>query len=245
MSMHRCSWGCPVARLNGGTGIRQARGAKMLRSRLLLQAIPAAIALAMLIGCAGDGRQDRRMQPESTGQSTRMAGMYEYLADAGWFTDCTSGKRAPVAMEADNAALERAYLGVREEPGAAVLVTLEGRIAGRPPMEGEGTREHLIVERFDQVWPGESCEKSAVATPLENTYWKLVALNGTRVETHADQREIRVRRRKPTGCPHRRPVPSSWRCACTHHAKAYGVAAGCRRRSSTWIERLATREEKP
>ena len=123
----------------------------MLRSRLLLQAIPAAIALAMLIGCAGDGRQDRRMQPESTGQSTRMAGMYEYLADAGWLTDWASGKRAPVAMEADNAALERAYLGVREEPGAAVLVTLEGRIAGRPPMEGEGTREHLIVERFDQV----------------------------------------------------------------------------------------------
>ncbi len=91
------------------------------------------------------------MQPGSAGQSTRMAGMCEYLADAGWFTDCASGKRAPVAMEADNAALERAYLGVREEPGAAVLVTLEGRIAGRPPMEGDGTREHLIVERFDQV----------------------------------------------------------------------------------------------
>ena len=40
----------------------------------------------------------------------------------------------------DNAALERAYLGVREEPGAAVLVTLEGRIAGRPPMEAMDPR---------------------------------------------------------------------------------------------------------
>jgi len=167
----------------------------MLRSRLLLQFIPAAIALAVFSGCASEGKRGRQMQPACAAQSTRMAGMYEYLADAGWLTDWASGKRAPVAMEADNAALERAYLGVREEPGAAVLVTLEGRIAGRPPMEGEGTREHLIVERFDQVWPGESCEKSAVATPLENTYWKLVALNGTGVETHADQREIHIRLR--------------------------------------------------
>ena len=132
----------------------------MLRSRLLLQFIPAAIALAVFSGCVSEGKRGRQMQPAGAAQSTRMAGMYEYLADAGWLTDCASGKRAPVAMEADNAALERAYLGVREEPGAAVLVTLEGRIAGRPPMEGEGTREHLIVERFDQVWPCESCSSS-------------------------------------------------------------------------------------
>ncbi len=135
------------------------------------------------------------MQPGSAAQSARMAGLYEYLADAGWFIDCASGKRAPVAMEADNAALERAYLGVRKEPGEAVLVTLEGHMDQRPPMEGEGTREHLIVERFEQIWPGESCEKSAVRTPLENTYWKLVELRGAPVEAHADQREIHLRLR--------------------------------------------------
>lgn len=164
----------------------------MLRSRLVLQVIPAAIALAVFIGCAGEGKQGRQMQSGSTGESTRIAGMYEYMADAGWFTDCASGKRAPVAMEGDNAALERAYLGVREEPGEAVLVTVEGRIDRRPPMEGEGTREHLIVERFGQIWPGEICEKSTVESPLENTYWKLVELKGTRVETHADQQEVHI-----------------------------------------------------
>ncbi len=118
--------------------------------------------------------------------------MYEYMADAGLFTDCISGKKVPVAMEADNATLERAYLGAREQPGDAVLVTVQGRLEQRPPMEGEGTREHLIVERFEQVWPTESCEKSTVETPLQNTYWKLVELNGARVETHPDQREVHI-----------------------------------------------------
>ena len=79
----------------------------MLRSRLLLQFIPAAIALAVFSGCASEGKRGRQMQPAGAAQSTRIAGMYEYLADAGWLTDCASGKRAPVAMEADNAALER------------------------------------------------------------------------------------------------------------------------------------------
>jgi len=165
----------------------------MLRPRLLLQVIPAALALGVCVGCAGEGRQGQRMQAGSAEKPTRMVGLYEYMADAGWFTDCVSGKRAPVALEADNAALERAYLGVREEPGEAVLVTLDGRIDRRPPMEGEGTREHLIVERFEQIWPGESCEKSTVETPLENTNWKLVAMKGTPVETRADQREVHIR----------------------------------------------------
>jgi heat shock protein HslJ len=170
-------------------------GAKMLRPRPLLQVIPAAIALVVFLGCAGEVRQGRRMQAGSTAEPTRMAGLYEYLADAAWFSDCASGKRAPVAMEADNAALEQAYLEVREEPGEAVLVTLEGRTDQRPSQEGEGTREHLIVERFEQIWPGESCERSTVQTPLENTYWKLVELRGAPVEAHPDQREIHLRLR--------------------------------------------------
>ena len=151
-----------------------------------------AIILVLSAGCAGEGEQGEQLQTEIQVQSTRMVGMYEYMADAGLFTDCTTGQRVPVAMEADNAALERAYLGAREEPGEAVLVTVKGRLDQRPPMEGEGTREHLIVERFEQVWPTESCEKSTVETLLQNTYWKLVELNGDRVETHPDQREVHI-----------------------------------------------------
>jgi len=153
---------------------------------LMLIAIAAA-------GCTGDGQQAEQPAVKSQVESVRLVGMYQYMADAGLFTDCISGKKVPVAMEADNAALERAYLGAREQPGEAVLVTVQGRLEQRPPMEGEGTREHLIVERFEQVWPTESCEKSTVETPLQNTYWKLVELNGAPVETHPDQqREVHI-----------------------------------------------------
>jgi len=117
-----------------------------------------------------------------------MVGMYQYMADAGLFTDCASGTRFPVAMEADNPSLERAYLAEQDQPGKAMLVSLTGRIEPRPPMEGEGTIDSLIVTRFEQVWPTESCETSSAETPLLDTHWKLVALNGAAIEIHPEQR---------------------------------------------------------
>lgn len=149
-------------------------------------------AVAVSVGCTGEGQQAEQPVVKNQMESARMVGMYQYMADAGLFTDCVTGVRVPVAMEADNAALERAYLGAQDEPGQEMLVSVTGRVDQRPPMEGEGTLEHLIVERFEQVWPTESCEKSTVETPLQNTYWKLVELNGGRVETHPDQREVHI-----------------------------------------------------
>src|SRR5574341_322403 len=46
-------------------------------------------------------------------------GMYSYMADAGIFTECRTGKKFPVAQEGDNAALEAAYLKARQQPGEA------------------------------------------------------------------------------------------------------------------------------
>jgi len=143
-------------------------------------------------GCAGSACSTEGSAVD--GASIRMIGSYQYLADAGLFTNCDTGVRLPVAMEADNAALERAYLGAHGSPGQPLLVTLVGRVEERPPMEGVGTRDFLVVTRFEQVWPAESCEKSRVATPLENTYWKLVELGGAPVATHADQpTEVHIR----------------------------------------------------
>jgi len=120
-----------------------------------------------------------------------MAGLYTYMADAATFTRCSTGQRYPVAMEGDHAALERAYLAARHEPGAPVLVTVQGRYETRPSMEGE-PREHLIVDHFDAIWPEETCEKSGVDTPVRNTYWKLVDLNGVAVRPHPGQREVHI-----------------------------------------------------
>jgi copper homeostasis protein (lipoprotein) len=117
-----------------------------------------------------------------------MSGMYQYMADAALFTECRTGLRLPVAMEADNIALERAYLAVAPEPGAKVLVTVEGRVALRPGMDSDTMRPTLIPERFISASPGESCETRSSAgrpaggqpaqIPLEGTEWRLVALAG-------------------------------------------------------------------
>lgn len=152
-----------------------------------------------LAGCASSSHDNT---PSPPSQATRipaadipspalLAGMYSYLADAATFTLCSSGTRYPVAFEADHAALERAYLAVRHEPGVAVLVTVQGRFEKRPSMEG-APREHFIVDRFDAIWPDETCEKSGVGTPLRNTYWRLVELNKRPVRPHENQREVHI-----------------------------------------------------
>ncbi|MCB1842171.1 MAG: copper resistance protein NlpE N-terminal domain-containing protein [Halioglobus sp.] len=86
-----------------------------------------------------------------------MRGMYRYMADAGRFTECITGRDMPVATEADNAAMEAAYSQARSAPGAPLLVSVEGQIAPRMPMEGTGPIDTLVPERFISVFPGETC----------------------------------------------------------------------------------------
>jgi len=93
-----------------------------------------------------------RIEPRLT-----MRGMFRYMADAGLFTECVTGQRWPVAQEADNAALEREYLKVRRDPGGPVLVSVEGRVAMRPTMEGGGLQPTLVPERFVGAFPDETC----------------------------------------------------------------------------------------
>ena len=83
-------------------------------------------------------------------------GDFVYFADAALFTDCASGKRWPVAMTADAAALQRSYLAWRTEPAAPLLVNFDGRLEVRESMEGP-PREHLVIERFRSVEPGNTC----------------------------------------------------------------------------------------
>ena len=86
-----------------------------------------------------------------------MRGMYRYMADAALFEECLSGRRFQVAQEADNIALERAYLEAQRQPGEALLVSIQGRIAERPAMEGDALVLTVVPEHFIGVWPGETC----------------------------------------------------------------------------------------
>jgi copper homeostasis protein (lipoprotein) len=105
-----------------------------------------------------------------------MRGMYRYMADAALFEECLSGHRFQVAMEADNVALEKAYLDARRESGEQLLVSLQGRITERPAMEGDALVLTVVPERFIGVWPGENCGARGSMSEIENNYWKLTRL---------------------------------------------------------------------
>jgi copper homeostasis protein (lipoprotein) len=157
--------------------------------RISSQAVLLLTAVLILAGCGGDSGDEAAPVSESP---RSIVGMFTYMADAGVFTDCATGDRVPVAHEGDNAALEKGYLGVSPAPAAPVLVTVEGFIAERPAMEGNKKVKSLVVTRYHNAWPGESCNSSTVETPLVNTYWKLVSIAGDTVGTHKDQREVHM-----------------------------------------------------
>lgn len=125
------------------------------------------------------------------GPARRLHGLYTYRADAGSFSDCASGRRLPVAQAGDNAALEAAYGRARSEPGAPVLAAVDARVEMRLPMEGRPPQPTLVVERFVEILPGADCPPRA-ASPLENTYWRLVDLQGRPVQLAEKQRELHL-----------------------------------------------------
>ena len=112
------------------------------------------------------------------------------MADAALFEECLTGLKLPVAQEGDNAALEAAYTAKRREPGQPILATVDGRIALRPVMDGDGTVDTLVVERFDQLWPNESCGARGVTHELEGTRWVLTRLGDEVVTLNEGQREL-------------------------------------------------------
>jgi copper homeostasis protein (lipoprotein) len=118
----------------------------------------------------------RSQQVDLVRDTMTLRGTYSYMADAGRFTDCGSGLSFPVAPVGANADLERAYLGARAQPGAPVLVSFRAHFEALPSMEGARPLEHVVVDRFDRVWPGTDCEKRMSNATLENSYWKLVEL---------------------------------------------------------------------
>jgi copper homeostasis protein (lipoprotein) len=146
----------------------------------------------------------RQAKFEPIEPALRMRGMYSYMADSGWFTECVTSKRLPVAQEADNAALEAAYSTARPAPGAALLARLDGRIASRMPMEGPGPILSLIVDSFRSISAEQGCSAPLLTASLENTYWKLMRLGNEAVAVGERQREphliLQILERRAVGC---------------------------------------------
>lgn len=118
-----------------------------------------------------------------------LGGEMVYFADAATFLECMTGRSYPIAMEGDYLALERAYVAAAKPPGSPLYVTLEGVLAERARMEGEGTERAVVVRRFINVWPGQRCERAAAHASLTNTYWRIVRLQGAPVRAEEGERE--------------------------------------------------------
>jgi copper homeostasis protein (lipoprotein) len=103
-----------------------------------------------------------------------MRGAYRHVAGAGRFTECSTGQDWAVAGEAADG-LEAAYvkIGAKGEP---VLVAVEGRIAPAPNAAGAGTGRTLLVDRFVEAKPGDTCAPRFAAAPLSGTDWRLTEL---------------------------------------------------------------------
>jgi uncharacterized lipoprotein YbaY/heat shock protein HslJ/uncharacterized lipoprotein NlpE involved in copper resistance len=121
-----------------------------------------------------------------------MRGMYRYMADAGRFRECSTYREMPVAQEGDNAALESAYSMTRGQPNEELMVSLEGRIAERPRIEGGGIEQVLVPEKFLKIWPGETCGQRFATAELVNTYWKLTRVGDEAVVVRENQREAHL-----------------------------------------------------
>ena len=145
-----------------------------------------------------DGREIRAAQPydltrrptvDPVNDPMRLRGIYTFVADVPAFSECLTGARVPVSLDAGHAELERAYLQQRRQPGEPILATLTGRFVERPQEPGQGPKEYLVVERFDRLWPGETCAREASAqVALLNTYWWAVEIDGRPVTVDPDVR---------------------------------------------------------
>lgn len=121
----------------------------------------------------------------------RLRGLYSYMADAAVFSECRTGRRYPVSAQAAQGDMERAYLELtRGNPGTQLLATVEGRFDMQATDPAAAPREHLVIERFERFWPGETCAREALAAAgLFNTYWRPVEIDGEPVAAAPQQRE--------------------------------------------------------
>jgi copper homeostasis protein (lipoprotein) len=85
-------------------------------------------------------------------------GYFSYLADAAIFIDCETKERYPVAMEGAYITMEKKYLEISETDGQKILVRLDGEFIERNKIEGEGKQKFLVVNKFIEFMPNESCD---------------------------------------------------------------------------------------
>ena len=126
---------------------------------------------------------------EPTELRLTLGGEMTYFTDSPRIVLCATGRNHPLAMEADFLKAQEAYRRAANPPGSPLYVTFEGTIVQRPKMEGEGTETAVVVRRFINTWPGQTCERARADASLVSTSWRIARLGETPVAAADKQRE--------------------------------------------------------
>jgi copper homeostasis protein (lipoprotein) len=139
----------------------------------------------VMLGAEGDETEStfddairRSVRMELIEPRLNLSGMYRYIAEAGMFTECMTGWRLLVAEKRESDALETAYARRQQQPGEELKARVDGRLVVRPHPDTGVEQRMLVVERFIDMMPGETCGAPFSALPLENTYWRATQLEG-------------------------------------------------------------------
>ena len=161
----------------------------------MIRAAQVVCAMLLVSACAKPSKTaDTAPVPKSENPpgAATLVGTVAETNDGATFTHCATQVRYPITREGAFDALRRAVADAPHDASKPLVVSLVGRLQPLPIVEGSPPRDQLIVDRVLRVWPDETCEKIGVDTSLDNTYWRLVELNGKAVATHEDQREVHL-----------------------------------------------------
>lgn len=114
----------------------------------------------------------RARRVEQFDESLRLRGFFLHTRAGPIFGECASGKRWPVAPEAEYFALERGYRAAHPRPGTPLFVSIDGRLVLRRGEAGE--REMLVVERIDRLWSDGDCQTGPTSPVPMRGRWQLV-----------------------------------------------------------------------
>lgn len=114
--------------------------------------------------------------------SLNLRGMYSIADGRPVLVECLSQRMFPIAGDGAFGELPAA------DENSPVMISFDGHFEDRPVL---GTRlgPTVVVDRFVNAWPNETCERNLVNADLVNTYWRILRLGDTTLETSANQRE--------------------------------------------------------
>jgi copper homeostasis protein (lipoprotein) len=137
---------------------------------------------------AGAGAAEAAGVAEATA-ARPLTGMITIDEAGAVFTACHTRTRVPVATDGDYPALAAAYQQWSARPGEPLLITVRGHIAVPPAADPDRQTPHLLIDRFDGIWPGETCGRPGATAQLRDMYWKLTRLHDQPVKVGERSRE--------------------------------------------------------